>query len=103
MSTSIILQLEDVISLRERERPPGSYTAYLFNAGQDKILKKLAEEAGETIIASKNNSREELIYEVSDLVYHLLVLLRWHGIPWADIEAELARRHHPTTDQEENA
>ncbi|MDQ7030635.1 MAG: phosphoribosyl-ATP diphosphatase [Ardenticatenia bacterium] len=100
MSASIMRQLEDVILRRHQERPPGSYTASLFEAGQDNILKKVAEEAGETIIASKNASRAEVIYEVGDLVYHLLVLLRWHGISWAEIEAELARRYRSTSDQE---
>ena len=92
----MILQLERVISSRKAERPKGSYTTYLFDAGQDKILKKIAEEAGEVIIASKNNSHDELVYEVADLVYHLLVLLQFHDVSWNDIETELKRRHQPS-------
>lgn len=101
VKTDIIRHLESVIQDRRQRRPAGSYTAYLFEAGQDKILKKLAEETGETIIASKNHSREEIIYEAADLVYHLLVLLRFHDISWADIEAELANRHQPNPQRQE--
>lgn len=82
-----------VIAQRQEERPEGSYTAYLFNSGQDKILKKVGEETSEVIIASKNQSHDELVYEVSDLLYHLLVLLTYHQIPLADITRELRRRH----------
>jgi phosphoribosyl-ATP pyrophosphohydrolase/phosphoribosyl-AMP cyclohydrolase len=89
----MIARLEEIIAGRKREMPEGSYTTYLFTQGQDKILKKVGEEAAETIIASKNNRREELVYEASDLVYHLLVLLAHHEISWAEIETELERRH----------
>jgi phosphoribosyl-AMP cyclohydrolase / phosphoribosyl-ATP pyrophosphohydrolase len=94
--SDIFTRLEKVIAQRREEMPEGSYTTYLFREGQDKILKKLGEEAAETLIASKNNSAAELVYEASDLLYHLLVLLRFHGIPFGDIEAELERRHLPT-------
>ena len=70
----------------------GSYTNYLFDKGIDKILKKVAEETGEVIIASKNNN-QELIYEASDLVYHLTVLLVNQGISVSDIMKELKKRH----------
>ncbi|HEX8684664.1 MAG TPA: phosphoribosyl-ATP diphosphatase [Ardenticatenaceae bacterium] len=89
----MITRLEEIIAGRKSEMPEGSYTTYLFTQGQDKILKKVGEEAAETIIASKNDNRTELVYEASDLIYHLLVLLAHHEISWAEIEAELERRY----------
>ncbi|KUK10333.1 MAG: Phosphoribosyl-ATP diphosphatase [Clostridia bacterium 41_269] len=89
---SIINELYEVISNRFKERPEGSYTTYLFNEGQDKILKKIGEEAAEIIIGSKNQSREEVIYEMGDLLYHCLVLLVLHGIKPYEIMDELAKR-----------
>jgi phosphoribosyl-ATP pyrophosphohydrolase/phosphoribosyl-AMP cyclohydrolase len=70
----------------------GSYTRYLFDQGIDKILKKVAEECAETIIAAKNNSREEIVYETSDLFYHILVMLEQRGVPVSDIMTELRKR-----------
>jgi phosphoribosyl-ATP pyrophosphohydrolase/phosphoribosyl-AMP cyclohydrolase len=93
VSADIIARVEQVIAQRQREMPEGSYTAYLFREGQDKILKKLGEEVTETVIASKNQNPAEIAYEASDIVYHLLVLLRYHGMRWADIIAEMERRH----------
>ncbi|MBS3976291.1 MAG: bifunctional phosphoribosyl-AMP cyclohydrolase/phosphoribosyl-ATP diphosphatase HisIE [Syntrophomonadaceae bacterium] len=84
--------LRQVIEKRKIERPEGSYTSYLFNAGQDKILKKLAEEAAEVVIASKNLSREEVTYEMADLWYHCLVLMAYHGISLQDLAQELKGR-----------
>jgi phosphoribosyl-ATP pyrophosphohydrolase/phosphoribosyl-AMP cyclohydrolase len=77
---------------RERERPEGSYTTYLFNSGLDKMLKKVGEESAETIIAAKNEDRARLTAEVADLVYHLLVLLVARGVGLDEIRAELASR-----------
>jgi phosphoribosyl-ATP pyrophosphohydrolase/phosphoribosyl-AMP cyclohydrolase len=77
---------------RERERPEGSYTTYLFNSGLDKILKKVGEESAETIIAAKNEDCARLTAEVADLVYHLLVLLVARGLSLDEIRAELASR-----------
>ena len=85
-------QLYDLIASRERERPEGSYTTYLFDQGIDKILKKVGEESAETIIAAKNDDREPLAAEVSDLIYHLLVLLVARGVSLDEIRDELARR-----------
>lgn len=85
-------KLMQVIETRKIYRPEGSYTSYLFNSGQDKILKKLGEEAAEVVIASKNHSREEIIYETADLWYHLLVLIAYHGIGLQDISQELSGR-----------
>ncbi|HEV8428704.1 MAG TPA: bifunctional phosphoribosyl-AMP cyclohydrolase/phosphoribosyl-ATP diphosphatase HisIE [Pyrinomonadaceae bacterium] len=85
-------QLYELIQSRERERPQGSYTTYLFEEGLDKILKKLGEESSETIIAAKNDDDERLTAEVSDLVYHLLVLLVARGVSLKQVAAELGQR-----------
>jgi phosphoribosyl-ATP pyrophosphohydrolase/phosphoribosyl-AMP cyclohydrolase len=90
----IFERLEALIAQRQRERPTGSYTTYLFESGQDKILKKLGEELTELVIASKNGSATELVAEASDLLFHLLVLLAHHHISFATVQAELAHRHH---------
>ncbi|MGG4482043.1 bifunctional phosphoribosyl-AMP cyclohydrolase/phosphoribosyl-ATP diphosphatase HisIE [Paenibacillus xylanilyticus] len=89
----VLAELESVIAQREVERPEGAYTTYLFDKGVDKILKKIGEEASETIIAAKNKDNDELRLEVSDLMYHLLVLLQERKLPLDDIMAELSRRH----------
>lgn len=89
---AILSELEELIAAREAERPEGSYTTYLFEKGVDKILKKVGEEAAEVIIAAKNRSREELRYEASDLIFHLMVLLREQKLPLEDVLTELQRR-----------
>jgi phosphoribosyl-ATP pyrophosphohydrolase/phosphoribosyl-AMP cyclohydrolase len=81
-----------LIEGRRRARPGGSYTTYLFEQGLDKILKKVGEEAAETIIAAKNEDAPALVSEVSDLLYHLLVLLVERGVTLEEIERELAGR-----------
>ncbi len=80
------------IEARKESLPPNSYTTYLFEKGLDKILKKIGEEASETIIAAKNSNLPELTGEISDLIYHLLVLMVEKGLPLAAIQAELASR-----------
>lgn len=90
---AIINQLEQIIAQREAEMPEGAYTTYLFEKGVDKILKKVGEEAGEVIIAAKNRDAEELKWEVADLLFHLLVLLREQKLPLDDILAVLEERH----------
>jgi phosphoribosyl-ATP pyrophosphohydrolase/phosphoribosyl-AMP cyclohydrolase len=85
-------QLYELIQSRERERPSGSYTTYLFAEGLDKILKKVGEESAETIIAAKNDDDARLTAEASDLLYHLLVLLVARGVTLADVAQELASR-----------
>jgi phosphoribosyl-ATP pyrophosphohydrolase/phosphoribosyl-AMP cyclohydrolase len=77
---------------RNATRPEGSYTTYLFDKGLDKILKKIGEETSEVIIGAKN-SKEELVYETSDLIYHIMVLMVNQGIEIKDIINELASRH----------
>ena len=89
----ILMDLEQIIDQREKERPEGAYTTYLFEEGVDKILKKVGEEASEVIIAAKNRSQEELKWEASDLLYHLLVLLREQGLPFKEILNVLQERH----------
>ena len=78
---------------RNAQRPEGSYTTYLFEKGREKILKKVGEECTEVIIGAMKGSREETIYEISDLCYHVLVLMVAEGITLDDIRAELASRH----------
>ncbi|AHV95082.1 bifunctional phosphoribosyl-AMP cyclohydrolase/phosphoribosyl-ATP diphosphatase HisIE [Paenibacillus sabinae] len=89
----VLAELERIIAEREAERPEGAYTTYLFDKGVDKILKKVGEETAETIIAAKNKDNAELRLEVSDLIYHLLVLLQERKLPLDDIMAELSARH----------
>ena len=81
-------------TILDRKRCPtaGSYVASLFAAGQDKILKKVTEEAGEVILASKGRKREEIVHESADLLFHLLVALGYHEIPPTEVYQELARR-----------
>ena len=91
-SAGILYELYDLIVDRQRKMPKGSYTTYLFDKGIDKILKKVGEESAEVIIASKNREKSEVIYESSDLIYHLLVLLVEQGVTLGDICAELKSR-----------
>ena len=78
---------------RKNDMPEGSYTTYLFSKGTDKILKKIGEECTEVIIAGKADDKAETIYEIADLVYHVMVLMIEMGISLDDIKAELASRH----------
>ncbi|MBX7058126.1 MAG: phosphoribosyl-ATP diphosphatase [Leptospirales bacterium] len=87
------IELENLLRRRKAELPEGSYTARLFREGLDRILKKVGEEAGEVIIAAKNNDREELIHETADLVFHLQVMLVERGLSIQEIEAALRKRH----------
>jgi phosphoribosyl-ATP pyrophosphohydrolase/phosphoribosyl-AMP cyclohydrolase len=88
----VLARIEEIIAARDAERPEGSYTTYLFAQGVDKILKKVGEEATETIIAAKNEGSEQLRAESADLIYHLLVLLRAKGLPLDELWTELDRR-----------
>ena len=85
-------QLYDLIAVRKEARPEGSYTTKLFDQGIDKIVKKLGEEAVETVIAAKNDSSERIVEETSDLLYHLMVTLVEKGITLEEIQVELAKR-----------
>ena len=85
--------LQQLIEGRKTEKKEGSYTTYLFEKGIDKILKKVGEECTEVIIAGKADDKAETVYEISDLVYHVLVLMIQMGISIDDIKKELASRH----------
>lgn len=89
----ILTMLYDLIAERKTNPIAGSYTNYLFEKGVDKICKKIGEEAAETIIAAKNNDPDELIYEASDLIYHLLVLLNNQNVDLESLFQELTKRH----------
>ena len=78
---------------RKVEKKEGSYTTYLFEKGTDKILKKVGEECTEVIIAAKGGDKEETVFEIADLLYHLTVLMIDQGITINDVTAELAKRH----------
>ena len=78
---------------RNKQRPEGSYTTYLFEKGKEKILKKIGEESTEVIIAAMKEDDRETIYEISDLCYHVLVLMVAAGITLDDVRKELASRH----------
>ena len=84
--------LYQVVLGRKSTPQEGSYTCYLFEKGLDKILKKVGEESAETIIAAKNSSDEDLVGEISDLIYHLMVMMVERGIPLEAVTAELQRR-----------
>ena len=96
---SVLANLFELIESRQRERPEGSYTTYLFDQGLDKILKKVGEEATETIVAAKNDKRAELVNEASDLLYHLLVLFAERGVTLPEISGELVKRGKGTQTQ----
>lgn len=82
-----------LLAARNQTRPEGSYTTYLFSKGKEKILKKVGEECTEVIIGAMKGSNEETIYEISDLCYHILVLMVASGITLDDVYKELASRH----------
>jgi phosphoribosyl-AMP cyclohydrolase / phosphoribosyl-ATP pyrophosphohydrolase len=82
-----------LIEGRKRSPQPGSYTSYLFDKGLDKILKKVGEECAEVLIAGKGGDRPETVFEISDLTYHLMVLMVEMGITPKDILSQLASRH----------
>lgn len=92
-STEFLFALEKLIRQRKAELPEGSYTTSLFKKGENRIIQKVGEEAIETVIAAKNNDKEELVNEVSDLFYHLLVLFAEKDISLKDIIENLESRH----------
>ena len=93
MSDTVLRDLYQVVLGRKAERQEGSYTCYLFDQGLDKILKKVGEECTEVIIGGRKEDREETIYEIADLTYHVMVLMVQMGISVKDITAELEKRH----------
>lgn len=88
----ILKQLETVLEQRKGANKDDSYVASLYAKGTDQILKKIAEEAAEVVMATKDGEQEKIIYEVADLWFHTLVLLRHKNIEVAKIEEELSRR-----------
>lgn len=92
INEAIVYEIANIINERKENPKEGSYTNYLFEKGIDKILKKVGEEASEVIIAAKNTDKQELVYEISDMVYHVLVLMAEKGVKIGDIKAELTKR-----------
>lgn len=92
MVHEIVHNVFDIIKDRKNNSKEESYTNYLFKEGIDKILKKVGEESSEIIIAAKNTNKEELVYEISDMVYHVLVLMVEKGVGIEDIKKELTKR-----------
>ena len=88
--------LYETVIDRKANGEEGSYTSYLFNKGLDKILKKVGEECTEVVIASLSQSKEELVGEIGDLMYHLIVLMVEKGITLDDVNAELEKRSQKT-------
>ena len=92
MSNNVLSEIQNVIDSRKGQNPEESYVAQLFHKGEDKILKKVIEEAGEVLMASKDGEAEHLVYETADLWFHSLILLAHHGLRAEDVINELARR-----------
>lgn len=92
-------ELQDFIEKRHEEMPEGSYTTKLFKDGVNKMAQKVGEEALETVIEATNGTNDKLVYEASDMMYHLIVLLTSKGLRIEDIAQELHKRHDPTWDQ----
>lgn len=90
----LIHRLYELIQDRQKNPKKGSYTNYLFDKGLDKILKKVGEESAEVIIGAKNENKDEIVYEISDLVYHILVLMVNSNVTIEDIKDELRGREH---------
>ena len=88
----ILERLEALIAARRSADPATSYVAALNAKGLDAILKKVGEEATETVIAAKAGERGAIVHETADLWFHCLVMLAWHGVPLSDVLAELERR-----------
>ncbi len=92
---AFLFKLQRLLQKRKTDMPEGSYTTSLFRKGVDKIAQKVGEEAVETVIASKNEDDSEFLYEASDLLFHLMVLLTERGFALEDLIGELEKRHHP--------
>ena len=93
-------ELQSFIDKRKQEMPEGSYTTSLFSKGINKIAQKVGEEALETVIEATNGTSDHLVYEASDLLYHLIVLLADKGLRIEDVAEELHRRHDPNWDKQ---
>ena len=92
--------LQDFVERRHEEMPEGSYTTKLFKEGVNKMAQKVGEEALETVIEACNGTNDKLVYEASDLLYHLIVLLTDKGLRIEDVAKELQKRHDPNWDKQ---
>lgn len=93
---AFLTELQDFINKRHEEMPEGSYTTSLFNDGLNRMAQKVGEEALEAVIEATNGTNERLIYECSDMMYHLIVLLTSKGLRIEDVAEELKQRHNPS-------
>lgn len=93
-------ELQDFIERRHNEMPEGSYTTSLFQKGINRIAQKVGEEALETVIEATNGTNDKLVYEASDMLYHLIVMLTEKGIRIEDVAKELQKRHDPNWDKD---
>ena len=98
-----LTELQDFINLRHEEMPEGSYTTSLFKDGVNRMAQKLGEEALEAVIEATNGTKDKLVYEASDMIYHLIVLLTSKGLRIEDVAAELQKRHDPNWDKKRRA
>jgi phosphoribosyl-ATP pyrophosphohydrolase len=92
IDTEILRRLADTIESRKHAEPGSSYVAGLFAKGHDAVLKKVGEEAAETLLAAKDGDKLHIVRETADLWFHCLVMLSWHGLGPDDVLAELRRR-----------
>ncbi len=96
MDDKVLKALYETVLNRRDNKKEGSYTCYLFEKGIDKILKKVGEECSETIIAAKNGDNSETVYEIADLIYHLMVMMVEQGIELDEVLSELDKRSEKT-------
>ncbi len=96
MDDKVLKALYETVLNRRDNKKEGSYTCYLFEKGIDKILKKVGEECSETIIAAKNCDNSETVYEIADLIYHLMVMMVQQGIELDEVLSELDKRSEKT-------
>lgn len=96
---SFLSELQDFIEKRHQELPEGSYTTSLFRKGVNRIAQKVGEEALETVIEATNGTNDKMVYEASDMIYHLIVLLAEKGLRIEDVVRELQKRHDPNWDK----
>ena len=99
----ILARLEAAIAARRKAAPSSSYVASLNAKGLDAILKKVGEEATETVIAAKAGERGAIVHETADLLFHCLVMLGWHGVPLSEVLSELERREGRSGIEEKNS
>ena len=98
-----LTELQDFINRRHEEMPEGSYTTSLFKDGVNRMAQKLGEEALEAVIEATNGTKDKLVYEASDMIYHLIVLLTSKGLRIEDVAEELQKRHDPNWDKKRRA